>query len=83
MPPHTRLTWNADPRERLVRPHSVASPDLDNSRGAEQLPPELIEELGRILGEALVQQFQRDTADMDIARSGSDHIEEPGLGARK
>lgn len=37
------------------------------------LPPDLIEDLGRILGEALVQQFQRDSKALDTTRPGIAH----------
>ena len=40
------------------------------------LPPALVEELGRILGEALVQEFQRDSDAMGKTRSGFTHTGE-------
>ena len=39
------------------------------------VPTELVDELGRILGEALFQQYQRDTAIMDNPPSGLDHVD--------
>ena len=51
----------------------VVSRVVEEDVKLESLSVPLIEELGRILGEALVQQYQRDTADMGVTRSGSNH----------
>lgn len=77
------MTWHGASRslrgsheesKRLSRHRCAAPPDcLDETAGSQvspELPPELVEELGRILGETLVQEYQRDTSRIGVAPSG-------------
>ena len=64
----------AEPRKRAALRSSVRTPAKPVEQAASltysELPVELVDELGGILGEALVQQYQRDTAAMGNTRSG-------------
>ena len=51
-------------QERADAAVGLAVPERDREGVQLELPPALVEELGRILGEALIKQFQQDRAVM-------------------
>ena len=70
------------PRERRQPARAVASEVSVGDVEVEPLTLEVVEELGRILGEALIQQYQRDTAAMGAPPSGPNHRQPTSQKAR-